>query len=971
MCGINAIFAYGTSAPPVDRAELMRTREHMVARGPDGAGIWMSPDGKIGLAHRRLAIIDLSETGAQPMATSDGQSVISFNGEIYNYRSLRHELEAKGYRFRGQSDTEVLLHLYADRGVEMVQALRGMYAFVIWDEAKKGVFLARDPFGIKPLYYADDGGTVRVASQVKALIAGGAIETPPDPAGHVGFFLWGHVPEPYTLFKSIRALPAGSTLWIGTDGKKLMGQFFDISKELAEARERSVPQSRPEVQDLVYHALIDSVRHHMIADVPVGVFLSAGLDSSTIVSLANDTGCTSLRTITLGFKEFQGKRGDEVPFAEMVAGQYRTLHQTRWIDKRDFAMDRDRILQSMDQPSIDGVNSYLVSKVAAASGLKVALSGLGGDELFAGYPSFRRIPNIASVFRAFQRMPSVGKAARILSAPFLRQLTSPKYASLFEYGGTFEGAYLLHRGMHLPWELPRVLDSELIREGLEELRTLHRLQSTHQGIDGAHGKITALESAWYMRNQLLRDTDWASMAHSIEVRTPMVDVDLLRAVAPLIVHERLPSKRDVAKSLPSPLPHEITKRKKTGFTVPVEEWSRPDTTHVAARRGLRGWSNFVYRHFADGRYLVNTPVAVIFRTGQLGDTLVALPALERIRIRYPYHHLVLLTDRQQNVSGYVSSWDICSPTGWFQQVVFYEPRASGWIALRQWTKLLLQLRSLKADDFFNLAPSRTTWQAIRDRFFFLVMAGIRRYHAPTARYRNPPQTGSGQLPTVQPEWQRIVSCVDSAPMGNDAFRLRIAAHHREAAARVALAERIDPKARVLAIGPGSKMPAKVWSSSRFAELGVRLRQEHSDLHLAVLGGKEDAAVGRELCKVWGTDAHCLAGQLSIYESAAFLERCEAYVGNDTGTMHLAAVVGIPCIAIFSARDYPGRWNPYGDGHIVLRREVGCAGCMLEICEREDNKCLKLISVEEVFQGVSTVLRRTRPANARQSIALPS
>jgi asparagine synthase (glutamine-hydrolysing) len=212
MCGIAGIFTYRDGAPPVDQAELLRIREAMIKRGPDGAGLWISPDRRVGLAHRRLAIIDLSETGAQPMATADGRLRITFNGEIYNYQALKKGLEAKGYRFHSNSDTEVLLHLYADRGPDMVHALRGMYAFGIWDERNRTLFLARDPFGIKPLYYADDGKSLRFASQVKALVAGGGVDTAPEPAGSVGFLLWGSVPEPFTLHRGVRALPAGSHL---------------------------------------------------------------------------------------------------------------------------------------------------------------------------------------------------------------------------------------------------------------------------------------------------------------------------------------------------------------------------------------------------------------------------------------------------------------------------------------------------------------------------------------------------------------------------------------------------------------------------------------------------------------------------------------------------------------------------------------------------------------------------------------
>ena len=191
MCGIAGIFAYHESAPPVEEGELIRIREAMIYRGPDGAGVWVSPDRRFGLAHRRLSILDLSDRGAQPMATVDGSYRVTFNGEIYNYRELKKELEAKGYCFRSNSDTEVLLYLYAEHGPEMVSRLRGMYAFGIWDENKRELFLARDPFGIKPLYYADNGTTVRFASQVKALLCGQKIDQESDPAGHVGFFVWG------------------------------------------------------------------------------------------------------------------------------------------------------------------------------------------------------------------------------------------------------------------------------------------------------------------------------------------------------------------------------------------------------------------------------------------------------------------------------------------------------------------------------------------------------------------------------------------------------------------------------------------------------------------------------------------------------------------------------------------------------------------------------------------------------------
>src|ERR1035437_5007447 len=324
MCGIAAIFNYRTGES-IDRAELLRVRDAMSLRGPDGCGDWISPDGRIGLGHRRLSIIDLSESGIQPMKSADGRLVIVFNGEIYNYRDLRSQLELKGYCFESTSDTEVLLHLYDAEGESMVSKLRGMYAFAIWDERKKGLFLARDPFGIKPLYLADDGKSLRVASQVKALLAGGRVDTSPEPAGHVGFFLWGHVPSPYPLYRGIRGFPAGTTLWLDASGKRQERAFCSIPQILAEAERtgdrgrrtddggRKTPHPDPlpgAERERLHSALRDTVKHHLIADVPVGVFLSSGLDSTTVAALAAEQGGT-LRTVTLGFEEFRGTSNDE------------------------------------------------------------------------------------------------------------------------------------------------------------------------------------------------------------------------------------------------------------------------------------------------------------------------------------------------------------------------------------------------------------------------------------------------------------------------------------------------------------------------------------------------------------------------------------------------------------------------------------------------------------------------------------
>jgi asparagine synthase (glutamine-hydrolysing) len=589
MCGIAALFAYGPDAPPVSEAELLEIREAMAARGPDGAGLWLGPDARIGLAHRRLAIIDLTPSGAQPMAIDDGRLRITYNGEIYNYRALRAELEAVGERFESQSDTEVILRLYRRVGPACVERLRGMYAFALWDEAAQGLLLARDPFGIRPLYYADDGRTLRAASTVKALLAGGAVDTTPDPAGPVGFFLFGAVPEPHTLYRAVRALPAGHTLWIDRSGARAMKKFFDVGAVLASSA------ARPAAPD-VRAVLLDSVRHHMVADVPVGVFLSAGLDSATVAALAAETQGANLDTLTLGFREFQGTARDEVPLAEAVARTLGTRHRTERIPGALFRDEFDRVFKAMDQPTIDGVNTYFVARAARAVGLKVALSGLGGDELFGGYDSFRQIPALVAGLRWLPGARRLGGGFRALAAPLARRLTSPKLAGVIEYGTRLGDAYLLRRGLFMPWELPEVLDPDLARAGWQALKPQARLEATYAGVREPWRAVQTLEMAWYMRNQLLRDADWAGLAHGVEIRVPLVDAVLFQTLAPWLGRTGGPDKRAMARTPKTPLPAAVLERPKTGFFIPVDEWLAEEGASPGAR-GLRDWAKRVYRAF--------------------------------------------------------------------------------------------------------------------------------------------------------------------------------------------------------------------------------------------------------------------------------------------------------------------------------------------------------------------------------------
>lgn len=573
MCGLAGIYSYHPAANAPDRGELRAISDRMKVRGPDNAGEWWSEDGRVALAHRRLTIVDLSNAGHQPMHSDCGRYTIVFNGEIYNFPKLRAELEAEGVRFRSSSDTEVLLHLFTRRGEAMLGALRGMFAFAIWDHSAKTLLAARDPYGIKPFYFADDGWTVRFASQVKAIHAGGMVSDEPDPAGVVGYCLWGSVPDPHTLYRDIRALPAGHFMRIDGAGPHAPQPFASVAGIIADGA--SAPLPTADVEACIREAARETVTAHLLADVEVGLFLSAGVDSGAILGLMRDAGAEKIRAITLGFTEFRGSHEDESVLAAKVAAHYGAEHVVRFVGESEFLAELPAILDQMDQPSIDGVNTWFASMAAKEVGLKVVLSGLGSDEILAGYPSFADIPAWVSKMRAVSAVPGLGALSRRLLSRTPWARSNSKLAGLPEYGGTYPGAYLLRRGLFMPWELDELLgDPAFVSEGLRRLGPLTALRRTLDRVPKSPlSRVAALESCHYMLNQLLRDSDWAGMAHSLEIRVPLVDITFLHAVAPAIPHLKGRRGKEALAASPSrPLPEEVAHRTKTGFGVPTGAW---------------------------------------------------------------------------------------------------------------------------------------------------------------------------------------------------------------------------------------------------------------------------------------------------------------------------------------------------------------------------------------------------------------
>ena len=562
MCGINGIFAYRGPEPSAD--ECIRTRDAMSTRGPDGAGFWRAPGGKCVLGHRRLSIIDISPAGAQPMSTKDGAYTIVFNGEIYNYEALRAELVQDGVPLHSHSDTEVLLNLYHRERESMTQRLRGMFAFALWSEPEQALFLARDPHGIKPLYYHDDGRVLRFASSVRALLPH-LPERALDARSIVGYLGWGSVPEPRTLWKGLSLLPAGATLAI-TDHVHEPKRYWSVASAY---RTNGAPATVEEVREVI----TSSVRAHLVADVPVGAFLSAGVDSGAMVGTASALLTTPIRTFTLAFEDFRGTPRDEAPVAELIASTYGTDHHTEVLDQADLERILGAFFDAMDQPTIDGLNVYLVSALAKRAGLKAVLSGVGGDELFGGYGTFR---SFSLLHRTSEHVPDVlyGMTARVFGLAGRRLPNAGgKLGYVPAAARTPQSSYHLLRGLFMPAQVERLVRPEIWSEaGGEPGLTRFLGQELPERVTNDSAWMSVAEQTCYMRNQLLRDADWASMAHSIELRTPLVDRCVTDTLGSRVVCKHTPPKRLLAR-VPSPeLPAEVLNRPKTGFFLPLERF---------------------------------------------------------------------------------------------------------------------------------------------------------------------------------------------------------------------------------------------------------------------------------------------------------------------------------------------------------------------------------------------------------------
>jgi len=591
MCGI---FGIVSREGDVSRDVLARALKCLAHRGPDDSGAVVidgsaSAPCQLGFAHTRLSIIDLSPLGHQPMQDPVSGNCIVFNGEIYNFRELRKELEAAGVEFKSHSDTEVILAAYRVWGESCLTRLGGMFAFALWDAPRKRLLLARDPMGIKPLYYHQSKQNFIFASEVRTLLQTGLVARKADPTGVLSYLEFGSVYEPWTIVEGVMAVPPGHVLTVENGSVSSREYWNPLKASRAESNASS--GNGIATADQLPGILRDAVLSHLVSDVPVGVFLSGGIDSSALVAILSHNGVRA-NTFALVFHE---KEFNEGQYSREIARRFGTEHQEIPVSQQDTLAVLPEALCAMDQPTIDGVNTYLVSAKTRAAGVKVALTGLGADEMFAGYSNFRRVPKMEVLSERFGRLPRL--ARRPLSASVAlfagKGDRSRKLAQLATGHDSIVHPYFLVRTLFGAAEREALFSTPDYQASQQSLdRVLQESVTAGESLDPVN-RVSYLESHFYMRNTLLRDSDFMSMAHGLELRVPFLDRALVEACFRIPGDKKLQGDRPkslLLANLGVELPSEIVNRPKRGFTLPFERWLRGEMRPVVEDALLNsGW----------------------------------------------------------------------------------------------------------------------------------------------------------------------------------------------------------------------------------------------------------------------------------------------------------------------------------------------------------------------------------------------
>ena len=567
MCGISGIINFQSSSKD-DELSIEKMNKRLLSRGPDANSIWSSEDKMTFLGHTRLSIIDPFESSNQPLFDYQNNIIITYNGELYNYWELRKELISLGYNFNTNSDTEVIIKLYIHYKEEMFNKMLGMFAFCINDISNKKFLLARDHYGIKPLYYFYDRNKFIFSSQVKSIIENNYIKKEIDPLAVCSFLINGSVKEPSTMYKNVKALDAGNYLIID-DGNLQNYSFYNLADHILEVQ-NTRNEAISEIT-LFEESLNNTMKRHITSDVPIALYLSSGVDSTSLLNALNQVSNDKINTITLGFDDYKNTKYDEISQAAQISKNFNTKSFFHYEDSKKFKDLKTNILKNMDQPSIDGINTYLISRYANSLGYKVAISGIGGDELFSGYPTFYDVPRMKKIYENTQYLHRFSNILKGSTRKIFDVFNAKKMAYFYDFSYSYIGAYTLRRALFMPDELYNFLPQSFVKNGLEEFNQTLIDEENLISIKDNISKITYLEFNNYLRNQLLKDADWAGMANSVEIRVPFIDKEFIDSVIKLSIHNRK-EKKILKATVQAPLKEILSGTSKKGFMIPVSNW---------------------------------------------------------------------------------------------------------------------------------------------------------------------------------------------------------------------------------------------------------------------------------------------------------------------------------------------------------------------------------------------------------------
>lgn len=946
-------------------------------RGPDEDGFHYDGE-RASLASRRLKIIDL-DTGRQPVKNEDGTVTVVFNGEIYNYRELREELRKRGHSFRTASDTEVLVHLYEEKGPDFPSALRGMFAFALWDSKLGRLMLARDQFGIKPLYYAEAGGSLFFASELKALLLSDRVSRDLDPVAIDAYFTLLRVPAPLTAFRAVRKLESGCVL-LRQNGRTDLKRYWDLKPEFPAEKGR-------QLEERILAALDESVREQLVADVPLGLLLSGGLDSSAIASALGDAG----RSVTAFSAGFSGADSayDETRKAALAAGAFGLRHERLEVSG-DIAGVCQKLAEGFDEPFADSsaIPTYLVTK-AASSRVKAALTGTGGDELFGGYP--RHLG--ALQLKRYLSLPLSLRSAAAAAAGLMNEGRGPRnlagWAKRFTKGGLLDFPKAYHYWCTFLDEKGKGdLYSLDFRAALSGSRYIPSF------LPPEPDAIMRYELGGYLQDDLLALADRVSMMNSMELRVPFLDVRLVSLLAGVSLSAKtgggLEPKKLMRRMLSGRLPPELISQKKMGFQAPVSRWLAEDLSGFVADtlspRALKksGFLNFSEvarmrgdhlsgrRDHSDRLYsalmfelwfrsikgaasaAVSVPPSsprefsriLLVNLGGLGDIVMMVPLLKTLRLNFPSARITLLTlERSASAARLLPQLDAV-------EALPVRYKFPGPVGALRCLFTLLRLRGERYDLMLNHLAVSSPWGRRKLRLLsWLVRPAFSAgrciedcsalYSAPVYE-REIEERSEVELSLrllgplgLRPLDKEISFPVDTAEVALVEEELRV----RGLSGRM-----------LIGLNPGSFRPSRRWPIENWVTILRRMLVRYPEAGFIVTTGRGEERLAAALDfseRVWAPRGGMAAGRL-----AAALSRVSVYVTNDTGPMHLAAAVGARVAAIFGPGDFirfaPS--VPRGRARIIRSDSAECFRPCYDFKCR-DMRCLSDITPEMVLAAV--------------------